>query len=235
MSPELFISRVLMPLAMAALMFGLGTTLTRGDFTRVLRRPRAAAVGLACQVALVPLIGALVAGAGLPPLFAVGLMIVAACPGGLLSNLVTWFARGDSALSISLTAVTSCLSLLTLPLWLTWATGHFAGEAATVSPARGASPCWPGAGGPRIARPPCGVPHQVEGELDTAQGILEGALVHNELVSVLSTSAELALRHGRSDRARADLEAAQAALQGPADSPSGQRLAALRARLDGAG
>jgi len=118
---------------MAALMFGLGTTLTRADFVRVLKHPRAAVVGLCCQLLLVPLIGFIAANAfGLSPVFAVGLMIVAACPGGILSNLVTWIARGDSALSISLTAVTSCLSLVALPAWLTWATGHYLGASSEV-------------------------------------------------------------------------------------------------------
>jgi len=123
-----------MPVGMATLMFGMGSTLTRADFARVLRYPRAAAVGLGCQLILVPLVAAAAAeGFALTPMFAVGLMLIAACPGGILSNLVTWFARGDAALSISLTAVTSCLSLLTLPAWLTWATARYLGEASAVS------------------------------------------------------------------------------------------------------
>ena len=134
MSPEVILTRVVMPVSMAAIMFGLGTTLTPADFRRVLRRPRAAAVGLVGQLVAVPLIAVGAASLmDLEPLFAVGLVIIAACPGGVLSNLVSWFARGDAALSVSLTAVTSCLSLITLPSWLAWATARYLGEASAVS------------------------------------------------------------------------------------------------------
>ena len=110
-----------------ALMFGLGTSLSAEDFRRVLTRPRAAAVGLVNQLLLLPLAGLAVAtGWGLPPALAVGVVVISACPGGLLSNLLTWFGRGDAALSVGLTAVSTCASLVTLPLWL--------GVAAAVEP-----------------------------------------------------------------------------------------------------
>ena len=98
-------------------MFYLGMTLQVSDFRRVLRQPRALITGLAGQMLLVPLLGLLVAWAlHLDPVMAVGLMVLAACPGGVSSGLLTHLARGDVALSISLTALTSLAAVLTLPL-----------------------------------------------------------------------------------------------------------------------
>lgn len=108
---------VLLPLALAFIMFYLGLTLRLDDFRQVLRRPRALAAGLAGQMLLVPLLGLLVARfSGLDPVMAVGLMVLAACPGGVSSGLLTHMARGDVALSIALTAVTSVAAVLSLPL-----------------------------------------------------------------------------------------------------------------------
>ena len=119
---------LLLPLALAFIMFALGLTLTPGDFARVAKRPLAVAVGLAGQVLLVPLLGFAVATAwGLPPEMAVGLMIVAACPGGASSGLITHLARGDTALSISLTAVTSVAAVVSMPLVVDFALHHFTG------------------------------------------------------------------------------------------------------------
>ena len=107
----------LLPLALAFIMFYLGLTLVLADFWRVAQRPRALVAGLIGQLLLVPLAGLAVASlSGLAPLMAVGLMVLAACPGGVSSGLLTHLARGDTALSISLTAVTSLVSMLTLPL-----------------------------------------------------------------------------------------------------------------------
>jgi BASS family bile acid:Na+ symporter len=119
---------VLLPLALAFIMFALGLTLTVADFVRVARRPQAMAAGLAGQVLLVPLVAYLVATLwGLPPEMAAGLMIVAACPGGASSGLITHLAKGDTALSISLTAVTSIAAVLTMPLVIDFALHHFVG------------------------------------------------------------------------------------------------------------
>ncbi|HEX8986879.1 MAG TPA: bile acid:sodium symporter family protein [Rhodocyclaceae bacterium] len=119
---------VLLPLALGFIMFSLGLTLSLGDFARLLARPRAMAVGLAGQVVLVPLVAFAVASlSGLPPAMAAGLMIVAASPGGASSGLITHLARGDTALSISLTAVTSLASVATLPLVLDASLRHFLG------------------------------------------------------------------------------------------------------------
>jgi len=110
---------VALPLALAFIMFYLGLTLRAADFAEVLRRPRALAVGLAGQLVLVPALGLLVATTGgLDATMAVGLMVLAACPGGVSSGLLTHLARGDVALSIALTAITSVVAMLSLPLVL---------------------------------------------------------------------------------------------------------------------
>ena len=109
--------QTLLPLALAFIMFYLGLTLVVGDFRQVARRPKALALGLVAQVLLVPLAGFAVARwSGLSPVMAVGLMVLAACPSGVSSGLLTHLARGDTALAISLTAVTSLAAVLTLPL-----------------------------------------------------------------------------------------------------------------------
>lgn len=118
----------LLPLALAFIMFYLGMTLVLADFRRVVQRPKAVLVGLAGQILLVPLAGFAVALlTGLDPVMAVGLMVLAACPGGVSSGLLTHLARGDTALSISLTAVTSLVSMLTMPLLLGGALQYFMG------------------------------------------------------------------------------------------------------------
>lgn len=106
----------LLPLALAFIMFALGLTLVVDDFRRVFTRPKAMLIGLVGQMLLVPLFAFVVARAwGLAPEMAVGLMILAACPGGVSSGLLTHLARGDTALSISLTAVTSVAAVVTVP------------------------------------------------------------------------------------------------------------------------
>jgi BASS family bile acid:Na+ symporter len=106
-----------LPLALAFIMLYLGLTLHVQDFHSVLQRPRALVAGLTGQLLMVPLLGFGVAWMlHLEPTMAVGLMVLAACPGGVSSGLLTHLARGDVALSISLTAVTSVASVLSLPL-----------------------------------------------------------------------------------------------------------------------
>jgi BASS family bile acid:Na+ symporter len=118
----------LLPLALAFIMFYLGMTLVLADFVRVAQRPKAVLVGLAGQLLLVPLAGFVVAtSTGLDPVMAVGVMVLAACPGGVSSGLLTHLARGDTALSISLTAVTSLVSMLTMPVLLSGALHYFMG------------------------------------------------------------------------------------------------------------
>jgi bile acid:Na+ symporter, BASS family len=105
------------PLCLAIIMFGLGLGLTIRDFTRVLRSPKNFIVGFLCQVILLPIIAfILIKIIILPPEIALGVMVIAAAPGGVTSNVLTKFADGDVALSISLTAVVSLLCIFTLPL-----------------------------------------------------------------------------------------------------------------------
>lgn len=107
---------LLLPLALAFIMFSLGLTLVLDDFRRVFTRPKAMLVGLAGQMLVVPVFAFAIALVWhLTPEMAVGLMIVAACPGGVSSGLLTHLARGETALSISLTAVTSVASVVTVP------------------------------------------------------------------------------------------------------------------------
>jgi BASS family bile acid:Na+ symporter len=131
----LFISTVLLPGAVAVIMFGLGLELTVDDFRRVARRPRAVVTGLAVQtVVLVGLAYLITQLFGLPPELAVGLMLLASAPGGALANVFSHFARGDVALNITLTAVNSLLALVWLPLVLEWSLAHFLGAGQYVPP-----------------------------------------------------------------------------------------------------
>ena len=108
---------VALPLALGVIMFGLGLDLTPADFARVARQPKAAAVALACQLLLLPaLCFALVLLFRLPPILAVGMMLLAASPGGTTANLYSHLFRGDVALNISLTAINSVIAVVTLPV-----------------------------------------------------------------------------------------------------------------------
>ena len=110
-------------------MLGLGLSLTIADFKRVVVYPRAIIIGLTCQMLLLPVICyGLAVGFGLPGELAVGLMLLAASPGGATANLFSHLAKGDVALNITLTAVNSLLSLLTLPLIVNFALTQFMGE-----------------------------------------------------------------------------------------------------------
>jgi BASS family bile acid:Na+ symporter len=112
-----FLSVVLLPLALAVIMMGLGLSLVIDDFKRVVVYPKAVIVGLACQIILLPLACfGLVTVWGLEPVLAVGMMLLAASPGGPTANLYSHIARGDVALNVTLTAVNSIVSIFTLPL-----------------------------------------------------------------------------------------------------------------------
>ena len=104
------------PTALALIMLTLGLGLTTSDFTRVVKRPKDFLVGLICQVILLPIIAfVLIKILNVQPALALGVMIIAAAPGGVTSNILTKFANGDVALSVSLTAIISLLSILTVP------------------------------------------------------------------------------------------------------------------------
>ncbi len=126
-----FMVDVVLPLALAFIMLGLGLGLTFDDFARVARRPRDFALGAVCQVVVLPAVAFGLASLWpMAPELALGLMIIAAAPGGVTSNILTAFARGDVALSISLTAVISLLSVVTIPLIVVFSYARFIGEQA---------------------------------------------------------------------------------------------------------
>lgn len=107
-----------LPLALAIIMVGIGLSLTKSDFEAHARAPWPSIVGLVGQLLLVPMVGVGVAMLfDMPPLLALGVVLVAASPGGATSNLVTYLARGNVALSIILTALASVAVILTLPVW----------------------------------------------------------------------------------------------------------------------
>ena len=104
------------PVALALIMLGLGLGLSIKDFTRIIRAPKDFFVGFLSQLILLPIVALGIAILlNLPPAIAVGLMIIAAAPGGVTSNVMTKFANGDVALSISLTAVVSLISIVSVP------------------------------------------------------------------------------------------------------------------------
>jgi len=121
-----FLSAVLLPVALGVIMLGLGLALTWADFRRVAQMPRAVLVGLSVQILILPAAAFGIAHAfALPPALAVGLVLLAASPGGATANLFSHLAEGDVALNITLTATNSLLSIVTLPLLLGLGLAHF--------------------------------------------------------------------------------------------------------------
>jgi BASS family bile acid:Na+ symporter len=115
-----------LPVVLAAVMFGLGLSLTVEDFLRVRNHRTAVGVALACQVVLLPLVClGLISAFGTEPTFAVGMMLLAASPGGPAANVFSHLFGGDVALNVTLTAVNSVIAVVTLPLVANWALGHF--------------------------------------------------------------------------------------------------------------
>ncbi len=105
------------------LMFDLGLTLLPRDFVFIVRKPRAALVGLFGQLIMLPLIAYAIASLfSLPPIFFIGVMLIACCPGGSSSNIFSKLAKGDVALSVSLTALSSIITLVTVPAIMQWVT-----------------------------------------------------------------------------------------------------------------
>lgn len=122
------INAVLLPVALGVIMLGLGLGLRVEDFRRVLVYPRVVVIALGCQLLVLPAVCLGIAHLfRMPPELAVGLMLLAASPGGTVANLFSHLARGDVALNITLTAVTSVLSLITLPLIVSFSLAHFLG------------------------------------------------------------------------------------------------------------
>jgi BASS family bile acid:Na+ symporter len=125
-------TEIFLPLALFVIMFSLGLGLGPADFRRVVLQPRDFLVGMVSQLVLLPAVAFTIALAWAPePALAVGLMIIAAAPGGVTSNLLTRHAGGDTALSVTMTAVTSLAATVTVPLIVFLALNHFVGAATT--------------------------------------------------------------------------------------------------------
>ena len=126
------VTDVFLPLALAFIMFALGLGLTESDFLRVIRQSRDFFVGAFSQIILLPIIAfILVKIWPIAPELAIGVMIIAAAPGGVTSNILTYFAKGDVALSVSLTAIISLLSVITIPFIVLTSTGLLSNTSVT--------------------------------------------------------------------------------------------------------
>ena len=123
------IGQILLPISLAIIMFGMGLSLVSGDFTRLFTYPKAVLVGLCNQLLFLPLIGfAIVVLFGLNPSMAIGVMIISICPGGPTSNLITQVSRGNIGLSVTLTALSSLITVFTIPILLSKFIAYFSGD-----------------------------------------------------------------------------------------------------------
>ena len=120
------ITQIFLPLSLAFMMFSVGLELTLADFKRVAAQPKGFLIGAINQMLLLPLVAfGLLSFWHIEPVLAVGVMIIAACPGGVTSNFMTYLAHGDTALSVSMTAIISLLSVISLPLIVSFSILHF--------------------------------------------------------------------------------------------------------------
>ena len=120
------LNTLFLPIALGIIMLGLGLSLTLADFARVVKFPKPVLIGLGCQLLLLPLVCFFIAkGFGLAPALAVGLMLLAASPGGTSANLYSHLAHGDVALNVTLTAVNSVVAILTMPFIVNLSLAYF--------------------------------------------------------------------------------------------------------------
>ena len=127
------ITQIFLPISLAIIMFGMGLTLVVADFGRLFTYPKAVIVGLCNQLILLPLIGfSIILLFDLSSSMAIGIMILALCPGGPTSNLITQVARGNIGLSVTLTALASLITVFTIPIILSKAITYFTGETGVV-------------------------------------------------------------------------------------------------------
>jgi BASS family bile acid:Na+ symporter len=120
------LTELFLPFSLAVIMFGMGLSLRVEDFKRILIYPKAVGIGLLNQLVLLPILAfGIVKAFSLPPELAVGLMILAVCPGGATSNLITHLAKGDSALSITLTAFSSLITVFSIPFLVNFSIAYF--------------------------------------------------------------------------------------------------------------
>ena len=132
---ESFVGDVLLPAGMFALMFGMGLNLTADDFRRIASKPTATALGTVLQLLAMPLAGTAIAVAtDMPALLGVGLVVAAACPGGMFSNVYVHLAKANTALSVTLTATSTLVTLFTLPLWVQFAARQLGADASIDMP-----------------------------------------------------------------------------------------------------
>lgn len=124
-----FFSTYFLPGVLALIMFGMGTSLTGNDFRNIFLQPKAVIIGLICQMLLLPAVAiGLAAISGLPAEFQVGLVLISACPGGAVSNLLSYLLKGNLALSVSMTSINSFLVIFTIPLIVNIALSSFSGQ-----------------------------------------------------------------------------------------------------------
>lgn len=122
------VNSVIIPICLFLIMMGMGLSLVVNDFKRVLKYPKAVGIGLTNQLIMLPLIGfALANFMPLRPEYAVGVMLLVLCPGGTTSNLFTYLAKGDVALSVTMTAIASVITVFTIPIVLSFSLIHFMG------------------------------------------------------------------------------------------------------------
>lgn len=127
------LTSVVVPLSLMVIMFGMGLSLSTEDFRRIVVYPRAVLIGSFAQILLLPATGFVCAIAfGLTGENAVGLIILSACAGGVTSNMLSYLARADVALSVTLTAISSCVTIVTVPLIVNLALDYFMGSAADI-------------------------------------------------------------------------------------------------------
>ncbi|MCI4667048.1 MAG: bile acid:sodium symporter family protein [Bacteroidia bacterium] len=120
------LTTVFLPASLFIIMLGMGLSLTPTDFRRVIANPKAALIGLVNQLIFLPLIAfGITQLLKLPVEMAIGLMLISACPGGVTSNLISHVSKGDTALSISLTAISSLITLISLPLIMGFSFNYF--------------------------------------------------------------------------------------------------------------
>ena len=122
------VNSVVIPLCLFLIMMGMGLSLVVNDFKRVVKFPKAVGIGLTNQLILLPIIGFALANImPLRPEYAVGVMLLVLCPGGTTSNLFTYLAKGDVALSVTMTAIASVITVFTIPVVLSYSLIHFMG------------------------------------------------------------------------------------------------------------
>lgn len=125
---------IILAIAIMVIMMGMGLSLTLADFRRVAQHPKPVLLGLTNQIILLPLVALGLIFVFQPPVFiAIGMILLAACPGGTSSNLVTLLAKGDLALSVSMTAINSLITIATIPFWVGYAYSTYLAEAANMA------------------------------------------------------------------------------------------------------